>query len=71
VIQARDVTEIVRHARAFAEEFSDVTEICFQLEWKGLKSRIIASLIPNATGRGLTPLIATGEPYSRVFRKRR
>jgi Putative DNA-binding domain len=43
-IQVRDITEIVRHAWAFAEEFSDVTEICFQLEWKGLKSRVIASL---------------------------
>jgi hypothetical protein len=39
----QDITEIVRHARAYAEEFSDVTEICFQLEWKGLKSRLIAS----------------------------
>jgi hypothetical protein len=46
-IQARDVTEIVRHARAFAEEFSDVTEISFQLEWKGLKSRVIASVNPE------------------------
>ena len=39
----QDIAEIVRHARAYAEEFSDVTEICFQLEWKGLKSRVIAS----------------------------
>jgi hypothetical protein len=46
-IQVRDVTEIVRHARAYAEEFSDVTDICFQLEWKGLKSRVIASLNPE------------------------
>jgi len=51
-IQARDVTEIVRHARAFAEEFSNVTEICFQLEWKGLKSRVIASLNPERSWSG-------------------
>ena len=43
VDHVQDITEIVRHARAYAEEFSDVTEICFQLEWKGLKSRVIAS----------------------------
>ena len=41
--QVQDITEIVRHARAYAEEFADVTEICFQLEWKGLKSTVIAS----------------------------
>ncbi len=46
-IQVRDITEIVRHARAFAEEFSDVTDICLQLEWRGLKSRVIASLKPE------------------------
>jgi hypothetical protein len=51
-IQARDVTEIIRHARAFAEEFSNVTEICFQLEWKGLKSRVIASLNPERSWSG-------------------
>lgn len=46
-VQVRDITEIVRHARAYAEEFSNVTDICFQLEWKGLKSRVIASLNPE------------------------
>jgi hypothetical protein len=35
------------YARAFAEEFTDVTEICFQVEWKGLKSRVIAAT-PNS-----------------------
>jgi hypothetical protein len=46
-LHVRDITELVRHARAFAEEFTDVTEICFQVEWKGLKSRVIAAT-PNS-----------------------
>jgi len=43
-LHARDITEVVRHARAYAGEFSDVTEICFQLEWMGLKSRFVATI---------------------------
>jgi len=38
-IHLRDIMEVVRHARAGAEEFEDVTNICFQLEWLGLKGR--------------------------------
>ena len=38
-IHIRDIMEVVRHARAFAEEFEDVSDICFQCEWKGLKGR--------------------------------
>jgi hypothetical protein len=43
-LHVRDITEIVRHARAMSEEFNDVEEICFQIEWKGLKPRIPATL---------------------------
>lgn len=42
-MQVRDVAEVVRHARAFAEELTDVTDISFQLEWRGLKSRVISA----------------------------
>jgi hypothetical protein len=41
-LQVRDVTEIVRHARALSEAFPDVVEVCFKVEWKGLKDRITA-----------------------------
>lgn len=43
-LHVRDITEIVRHARAMSEELTDVVDICFQLEWMGLKSRVVASL---------------------------
>jgi hypothetical protein len=43
-LQTRDVTELVRHARAHAEEFEEVTDICFLLEWKGLGSRVVATV---------------------------
>jgi hypothetical protein len=43
-LHVRDITELVRHARAFAEEFEDVSDVCFMLEWRGLNSRVIASL---------------------------
>ena len=46
-LHVRDITEIVRHARALSEEFTDVEEICFLLEWRGLKSRVVASLNPE------------------------
>jgi len=39
-VHIRDIMEIVRHARAFSEEFSNVTDICFQFEWMGLKGRL-------------------------------
>jgi Putative DNA-binding domain len=42
-IQIRDIMEVVRHARAFAEEFNEVTDVCFQLEWLGLKGRLPAT----------------------------
>ncbi len=35
--------EVVRHALAFAEEFEDVTDVSFQLEWLGLKGRVCAT----------------------------
>ncbi len=38
-IHIRDIMEVVRHARAFAEEFEDASDICFECEWKGLKGR--------------------------------
>jgi hypothetical protein len=38
-IHIRDIMEVVRHARAFAEELGDVSDICFQCEWMGLKGR--------------------------------
>jgi hypothetical protein len=44
-LHARDITELVRHAWAFSEEFTDVSEICFQLEWKGLTARMIAAYV--------------------------
>jgi hypothetical protein len=43
-LHVRDITEIVRHARAMSEEFTDVEEICFQIEWMGLKLRKPATL---------------------------
>jgi hypothetical protein len=43
-LHVRDVTELVRHSQAHSEEFDDVSDICFLLEWQGLKSRVIASL---------------------------
>jgi len=43
-LHIRDLTEIVRHARAMSEQFTDVEEICFQIEWKGLGSRVPATL---------------------------
>lgn len=46
-LHVRDITELVRHARAYAEEFPDVEEICFQIEWKGLKSRTTATANPE------------------------
>jgi hypothetical protein len=45
-LHVRDITEIVRHAWAFSEEFAEVTDICFDIEWKGLKSRVVASANP-------------------------
>ena len=46
-LHVRDITEIVRHARAMSEEFTDVEEICFLIEWKGLKLRVPATLNPE------------------------
>jgi hypothetical protein len=43
-LHVRDVTEVVRHARAMSEEFSNVEEVCFQIEWKGLKGRVPSTL---------------------------
>lgn len=43
-LHVRDITEIARHAQAMSDEFTDVEEICFQIEWKGLKSRVPATL---------------------------
>jgi len=42
-LQIRDITELVRHARAYAEELPEVEEICFEIEWKGLRSRTTAT----------------------------
>lgn len=42
-LQVRDITELVRHARAYAEELPEVEEICFEIEWKGLRSRTTAT----------------------------
>jgi hypothetical protein len=39
-IHIRDIMEVVRHARAFAEEFGNVSDICFQCEWMGLNGRL-------------------------------
>jgi len=39
-IHIRDIMEVVRHARAFAEELKNVSDICFQCEWMGLKGRL-------------------------------
>ena len=46
-LHVRDVTELVRHARAYAEEFAEIENICFLFEWQGLKTRIVASLNPE------------------------
>lgn len=46
-LHVRDITEVVRHSRALSEEFTDVQDICFLMEWKGLKSRVVASLNPE------------------------
>lgn len=43
-LHVRDITELVRHARAYAEEFEGASDVYFMLEWRGLKSRVIASL---------------------------
>lgn len=43
-LHVRDITELVRHARALSEEFADVGDICFQIEWKGLKSRTTGTI---------------------------
>ncbi len=43
-LHVRDITEIVRHARAMSEEFDEVEEICFLIEWKGLKLRVPATI---------------------------
>jgi hypothetical protein len=42
-LHVRDITELVRHARDYAEELPEVEEICFEIEWKGLKSRTTAT----------------------------
>ncbi|MGA8940225.1 MAG: hypothetical protein WB439_13770 [Acidobacteriaceae bacterium] len=42
-IHIRDIMEVVRHARAFAEEFENVSDICFQCEWFGLKGRRVTT----------------------------
>lgn len=42
-LHVRDITELVRHARAMSEEFTDVEKICFLIEWKGLKLRAPAT----------------------------
>ncbi|MGH8224505.1 MAG: AlbA family DNA-binding domain-containing protein [Woeseiaceae bacterium] len=46
-LQVRDLTELARHARAYAEQFADVREIYFQVEWTGLKSRMTATANPE------------------------
>lgn len=46
-LHVRDITEVVRHAWAFSEEFNDVSGICFVIEYRGLQSRITASLNPQ------------------------
>ena len=46
-LHVRDITELVRHARARSEEFSDVEEICFQIEWKGLEGGVTAAGDPE------------------------
>lgn len=38
-IQIRDLVELVRHARAMAEEFTNIEAILFQIEWEGLAGR--------------------------------
>jgi len=46
-LHVREVTEVVRHARAMAEEFAGAERICFLFEWKGLKGRTLASGNPE------------------------
>jgi transcriptional regulator with XRE-family HTH domain len=38
----RDLSELVRHARAFASQFSDAKLVSFRCEWRGLTNRRIA-----------------------------
>lgn len=40
-IMAREIAEIVRHARAFTERFETVESVSFRAEWHGLKDRIL------------------------------
>ncbi len=42
-LHVRDVTELARHARAFSEEWEEVEEICFDIQWKGLRGRTLAA----------------------------
>lgn len=43
-LHIRNITELVRHAKAFSNEFDGFTEIIFQVEYHGLKSRVLAPI---------------------------
>ena len=40
-IMAREIAELIRHARAFAERFDAVESVSFRAEWHGLKGRTL------------------------------
>ena len=40
-IMGREIAEVIRHARAFAERFENVESVSFRTEWNGLKDRIL------------------------------
>jgi hypothetical protein len=57
-LHARDVTEIVRHAHALSDEFDEVTDICFRVEWQGLKGRVAGAINPE---RYWSPHVSQGD----------
>ncbi len=40
-LMAREIAELIRHARAFAIRFETVESVSFRAEWHGLKDRIL------------------------------
>lgn len=38
-VMAREIAEIIRHARAFSERFDTPESVSFRLEWRGLQNR--------------------------------
>lgn len=43
----RETTELVRHARAFAERFPTASTVSFRCTWNGLRGREFANLCPS------------------------